>query len=246
MRARRDVYVSASVSDAVVRAQRVGGRLDCLSALREHGVFVLSSGSTHVQVEHHDGRLRSPGSRRHRLHRAHDRTVVHWRMLDLPADLHTVPVVEALAHSALCQPPRALVASIDSALNRKLIDARDLDALFDLLPKRFGRLRAHLDGRAEAGSETLARLIARSLGCRVEVQREIPGVGRVDLVIDGWIVVECDSRQFHSGWEIQERDRARDLALAALGMVCIRPTATMIFTRPEDLVAAIRGLLALR
>ncbi|UXW86886.1 hypothetical protein NFX31_04960 [Microbacterium azadirachtae] len=49
-----------------------------------------------------------------------------------------------------------------------------------------------------------------------------------------------------SGWAPQERDRWRDLALAARGHVCIRPTASMVLTTPRVLTDAVRALLALR
>ncbi|MET0780550.1 MAG: type IV toxin-antitoxin system AbiEi family antitoxin domain-containing protein [Microbacterium sp.] len=246
VRARRDVYLSATASANVVKAQRVGGRLDCLSVLQELGVFVFDNKRLHVQVEAYDGRLRSPTSRKERLEHTRDgnRVVVHWRTIDAPFDLHTVPIVHALAQSAFCQPPRSFVASIDSALNTGVIEDHDLTELFALLPPRLKVLRPLIDGRAEAGSETLARLLLRVLGCRIELQKWIDGVGRVDLVIDGWLVVECDSRAHHEGWEMQEADRERDLALAARGYTTIRPTANLIFHRPEVLVAAVRGLLA--
>ena len=127
-----------------------------------------------------------------------------------------------------------------------MITEDDLDALFGRLPRRLQRLRRLLDGRAESGAETLARLLVRALGRRVEVQKVIAGVGRVDLVVDGWLVIECDSREFHGGWERQEADRLRDLMLAALGYTTIRPTARMIFDEPEVLLRAVRGLLASR
>jgi hypothetical protein len=41
------------------------------------------------------------------------------------------------------------------------------------------------------------RLLLRALGHRAEVQVRIAGVGRVDLVVDGWLIVECDSRAYH-------------------------------------------------
>ncbi len=69
------------------------------------------------------------------------------------------------------------------------------------------------------------------------------GVGRVDMVVDGWLVIECDSREFHQGWKAQLEDRRRDLALAALGYTTIRPAAEDILYWPEVVVAAIVGLL---
>jgi very-short-patch-repair endonuclease len=246
VRARRDVYLSAAAPEGVVRAQRVGGRLDCLSALEELGVFVLANNRLHVQVEAYDSRLRSPVTRKKSLAQAKERmhVVVHWRTLEAASDVHTVPIIHALAQSVLCQPPRAAVASIDSALNRGLLTETQLVDVFALLPARMHVLRPLVDGRAEAGSETLARLLLRAFGRRIELQKRIDGVGRVDLVIDGWIVIECDSRAHHEGWSRQEADRERDLALAARGYATLRPTAKLVFNRPEVLLAAVHGLLA--
>jgi very-short-patch-repair endonuclease len=80
------------------------------------------------------------------------------------------------------------------------------------------------------------------LGFSVEVQVVIRGVGRIDLVLDGWLAVECDSEAFHSGWESQKRDRRRDAALAARGLVSYRPIAEDIMYDPDSVIDALRGL----
>ena len=79
------------------------------------------------------------------------------------------------------------------------------------------------------------RLILRSLGLAVEIQVTIDGVGRVDMVVDGWLIIECDSRAHHEGWDAQQRDRRRDLAAAALGYTTIRPLAEDILLPPSRL-----------
>lgn len=124
-----------------------------------------------------------------------------------------------------------------------VVHTDDLDELFAALPRRYRRLRGLVDARAESGPETLMRLMARGLGCRVEVQVQITGVGRVDLLIDGWLIVECDSRAFHSTWEAQLEDRRRDLAAAALGFCILRFVAEDIMWRPEAVLAALRGMV---
>jgi very-short-patch-repair endonuclease len=240
-RARRDVYLAGGVSDRAFAAQRVGGRLDCVSVLTELGVFVLDARPLHVQVEPNRARQRSPHSRRARMPRDGS-IVLHWRSEDL-GDAHAVAVVSALASAVQCQPPRAAVATLDSALHCGLIAEGDLGEIFAAVPRKYRVLLPLVDGRAEAGSETIARLLMRGLGLRVEVQKVIEGVGRVDLVVDGWLVIECDSRAHHGGWIAQERDRQRDLALAERGYVCIRPTARMIFSQPDQLLRSVRGLL---
>lgn len=68
-------------------------------------------------------------------------------------------------------------------------------------------------------------------------------VGHVDLLVDGWLVVECDSREFHSSWEQQRKDYRRDRALAALGYSVLRLTAEDVLYHPELVVAGLRGLI---
>lgn len=245
-RARRDVYLTRDATDRQRSAARVGGRVDCLSLLADLGVFVLSEGPLHVQVPPTASRLRSSADRMTPLRRAHrrHRARVHWRSSSAERDDLMVPIVEALACAFRCQSVRATIASIDSALHQGLISGRDVDLVFALAEERFRSVRGLIDGRAESGPETFARLLARACGRTVEVQRHIEGVGRVDLLVDGWIVIECDSREFHSSWEAQAEDRRRDLALAARGYARIRITANQLYHSPGILLEALHGLLA--
>ncbi|QCQ15345.1 type IV toxin-antitoxin system AbiEi family antitoxin domain-containing protein [Microbacterium sp. RG1] len=236
IRVRRGRYVWGGLHESHLVAARWGGRLDCVSLLRALGVFTLSPDETHLQFDRTDSRL----PRRHRGIRAHWRASTCARG-DLQADL-----VEALAQACRCQSPRVAVASLDSALHLGLIDAVDLDAVFDRLPRSYRSLRKLIDARAEAGSETLVRLMLRSLGYRPALQVSLPGVGRVDLLVDGWLIVECDSRAFHGDLSQQIRDRRRDLAAAELGYVTIRILAEDIFHRPDAVRAALRAVLARR
>lgn len=234
IRVRRGRYVWGGIDERHLVAARSGGRLDCVSLLGALGVFVLSDGEIHLQFDRADSRL----PRRHRGIRA------HWRHSACPrADLQA-DLVEALAQACRCQPPRVAVASLDSALHLSLIDADDLDAVFDRLPRRYRPLRKLIDARAEAGSETLVRLMLRSLGYRPALQVRLRGVGRVDLLVDGWLIVECDSRAFHGDVSHQIRDRRRDLAAAELGYVTIRILAEDVFHRPDAVRAALRAVLA--
>lgn len=233
-RPRKGVYLRGDSLPEVVDAARVGGRLACLCVLALRGIFVHTRPAhVHVHVPPHAARLRTTIPAR-----------VHWKPLSRtphPAAV-CVDVIDALAQSAFCQPPRAFVASIDSALNLGELHPDDLDLLFARLPRRLRRLRGLVDGRAESGIETYVRLMLRSLGARVELQERFRGIGRVDLLVDGWLVVECDSKAHHATWEQQRADRRRDQALAALGFAVYRPIAEDILYRPELVVAALKGL----
>lgn len=234
VRARNDVYVSATVPEAMQTAARAGGLVGCVSALALWGVFVQEPAGLHTHLRT-NGVIRGPGNG----------LVRHWgRLLRVahPRALVVEPV-DALLQAVICQSPRAALASIDSALNRGVVREDELDELFAATPARRLAIRPLIDGRAEAGTETLVRLMARALGGSVDLQVRIRGVGRVDLLVDGWLVIECDSRAYHSDWKTQLEDRRRDLALAARGYVRIRPAAEDILYRPEVVVAAIAGML---
>jgi hypothetical protein len=212
-------------------------------------VFVLQPDGLHVHMTANASRMRSPHSRAVPLEPRGRRTVrLHWLPLAdrIPDDWTCVSVDDALAHSILCQPPRAAVATLDSALHLGVITPDRLADVFRLLPEKYSALRALVDGRAESGPETLVRLMLRGLGCTVDVQVEFEGVGRVDLLVNGWLVVECDSREYHDTWAQQVKDRNRDLALAARGYVTLRLTAAQIMYRPAEVLAALTGLLATR
>ena len=243
-RARKGHYVAGGSPTAMVRAARVGGRLGCVSLLAEHGVFVFDASILHVHMERGDSRMRSDHGDGALSPRARRRGVVlHWHALAEPAGSGTVDVIDAVAQAVRCQEPRYAVATLDSALNTGLLRPDQLDAVFALLPHRHRILRRFIDSRAQAGTETLVRLVLLKMGCRVDVQVFIDTVGTVDLLVDGWLVVECDSRQFHSDWAQQREDYRRDAALAALGYCRIRLVAEDILYHPEVVLAALRGLL---
>lgn len=248
VRARRDRYLVRETPLPVIRAVRVGGRVTCLSLLALMGIFVRVNNSLHVHMSRGSSRMRRPGSRKSRLaHRTKRKYVkLHWAPLAtaVAQAATVVNVRDALAHAVQCQTARDAVATLDSAINQGFVQLADVVEIISSLPARYAVLAALVDERAQSGPETLVRLMARGLGCDVELQARFEGVGYVDLVLDGWLVIECDSERFHSSWEQQKKDRERDVALAALGYTTLRLTAELIMYRPEEALAALRGLLA--
>lgn len=235
-RMRPGAYVLPGLPEPCRSAARLQGRVTCVSALALLGVFVLEVDGVHVHVPRTASRLPPPDGTIRRVHRR--------RLLRSPhPDALLVEPIDAVAEAVRCQPPRAGVATIDSALNRGVIRVDELDELFAALPVRYRPLRRLVDGRAEAGAESLVRLIARSLGCRIELQVNIDGVGRVDLLLDGWLILECDSRAFHSEWSVQRNDRRRDLEAARRGYVTFRVIAEDVFLRPDAVREALAALV---
>ncbi|HCJ49772.1 MAG TPA: hypothetical protein DHW40_10665 [Microbacterium sp.] len=231
----------------VDRAVRIGGRLACVSVLASLGVFVFESSVLHVHVERSMSRLRAPdGGGAPNVDRDRS-TRLHW--WPLRSDEHTLGVValsDAVAQAVRCQPPRHAVATLDSILHRGLMSRNDVEDSIASLPKRYRFVRRLIDASAESGPETLMRLILRQLGLRYETQVPIDGVGRVDFLVEGWLIIECDSKAHHEGWTMQRRDRRRDLAAAQRGYVTLRPLAEDLFHAQGEVVAAVRGLIRTR
>ncbi|HWI31631.1 MAG TPA: DUF559 domain-containing protein [Microbacterium sp.] len=175
-----------------------------------------------------------------------DRSVrLHWGHLRDPAEArHVVSLRDALMTLIRCQPARAVVATLDNLLFLAVITMDELRDVFAALPARYDVLLRLVDGRCESGPESLLRLTLRQMGLRFEVQAEIDGVGRVDFLVEGCLIIECDSKAFHEGWAAQKRDRRRDLAAASRGLMTLRLLAEDIMYHPGVIAPAIRELLA--
>lgn len=233
---RRDRYALASTHRDIVRAVRIGGRVSCLSLLVLLGVFVFRCRELHVLV--------TPGSSRLRVTKD-VKAVLHWKVLTSVRDsLHAAPLIDAVAHSVLCQAPREALATLDSVVHHGLLTLDELATMFAALPLRFRPLLVLVDPSADSGPETFMRLMLRTMGVAYETQVYLDGVGYVDFVVDGWLIIECDSKEFHEGWEKQVQDRGRDLAAARLGYVTVRPLAKDILNDQASVRQALEQIIA--
>ncbi|MFT4213813.1 MAG: DUF559 domain-containing protein [Microbacterium sp.] len=244
-RLRRDRYLPAPTA-GIDRAVRIGGRLACVSLLSLLGVFVFDSSRLHVHLERSMSRMRSPEDRRRPFsERDRNHVVLHWRpLLSSDHSLGTVSVADALAQAICCQDARSAVATVDSVLHLGILTDAEVRDVFAGLPERLRVILALSDSSAESGTETFMRLILRQLGLRFQTQVQIAGVGRVDFLVEGWLIIECDSKAHHEGWEKQRRDRRRDLAAARRGLVTLRPPAEDLLYDRQAVVDAVRGIVA--
>ena len=93
----------------------------------------------------------------------------------------------------------------------------DVSALFQRLPRRLRRLLARLNFLAESGLETIGRLRFEDLGYGAAQQVQI-GPDRVDIVLDGWLIIELDGDAHHD----VARDRRRTNRLIRAGYYVLR------------------------
>jgi very-short-patch-repair endonuclease len=238
IRVRRGHYCTPDVAVAEQRAVRIGGAVTCVSELRRRGIWVLDDGRLHVQLDPGAGRLRDPDERA-RSFVGSGREVLHWRHRTFGSGhVSHVSALEALLCAARCLEQRPLIASIDSALRMGSISRGDLGRLSAALPQRLRGVTRLVDQRAESGLESIVRVLLRELGLRVSPQVSFPGVGRVDLVVEGWVVVETDGSEFHDV-SVAPRDRRRDAILASRGRTVLRFRYAQVVFEPAVVVAAV-------
>jgi very-short-patch-repair endonuclease len=222
---RESVYALPDAPAAVVVAAQLGGRLTCASAAARLGLDILNPpDQTHVAVAHNSSRT-------------HDDAIVHRTGHGL-GWLVTVP--EALVHALGCLPTVDALVMVDSALRGKRVSLADLRKR--LIGPDSVRRRGVLDqADAKAGSaiETVARLAIRSAGLPVQSQVYIPDVGRVDLLVDGWLVVEIDGYAHHSSRDQFRNDRRRANLLAEKGFVLLRFSFEDVMHRSAQTLAQI-------
>jgi very-short-patch-repair endonuclease len=233
IRLRRGAFALPDADRAMRAAIALGGLLACTSAAASLGLPVLFSRGVHVVVPRGWSHARLANVRVHRR--------------DIDADERAglcTSLLRTVVDCARELPLREAVVICDAATRAGL----DLVALADQAQSARGngsrRLRmvlAHTDPSAESPIESCLRLVARRLG-EVEAQVRIPGVGRVDLVVDRWLVLEADGFAFHSDRESYREDRRRWNALVAAGYTVLRFSYEDVVhheERTEALIAAV-------
>jgi very-short-patch-repair endonuclease len=231
-RLRQGWFATADADRRIAAAVAAGGRLACVSALAARGVWVLREERLHVAAPDGSHRRSSAGIAMH-----HGRIATE----PVPGALESVP--EALERLRHCASPIEVVIAADSALEKGLVSRSRLEVIFG--GTRRGRwILDRVDGRSQSGTETIARVALRGCGVRLRPQVEIPGVGRVDLLIGDRLVLEMDSVEWHTAPAAFEKDRRRDLDLAVLGYLVVRVTYARVIDEwagfEADLLTLIR------
>lgn len=207
------------------------GLLTCASAAAHYRMWLLYPPQAH-HVSCLDGY--SGGHVNHRL-----RTVpVHPR-------LPLVGLVDVLLHALHCLPALEAAVMVEGALRRR-------DTVKEFLEQRLsgnrnGKARAALElvtGCADSAIEVVARVLFRNAGIQVETQVNLEGVGRVDFLLEGFLVVEIDGAAFHSDRKALRRDLRRNNMTIAGGYLVLRYSYEDIMFDREAVLAQVRQVLS--
>lgn len=232
-RVRNGRYVAPGSPDATRRAAALGARLSCVSAARSYGLWGGTDPRTHFLIPPNAGRTGAPCSQE----------VRHWRATEDHPECWRVSLRDCLRSVVRCADEETAVAVLDTALSAGHVTPSGIERIFAGEPRRSRLAAARAVPGSESGVESILRQRLTARGHRVEQQLAVPGVGRVDARVDGVLFVEIDGYEFHSDRTAFERDRVRDTGFALIGARRVRFAARQVIRDPDDVVAAVEGVL---
>ncbi len=210
-RVRRGVYADRSACDRAVTAAAHGGELACTSAAAHLGLWVLQDEGVHVWMDR-DG---------HQYVHDDCTCTAHWDDAVRAGGVAT-PVARILAQIYRCRGAEEFFVALESARRKRLLRTPQLRALGRDLDAAARTLIDFSRPDADSGLESLVRFRLRRFGWDVRTQQSIVGTGRVDLLIDGWLIIEADGKQNHDGESNRHKDLVRDANSATWGFVTLR------------------------
>ncbi|KHL03500.1 hypothetical protein LK10_08690 [Sinomonas humi] len=226
---RKGLYALPKADPVFVAARRTRSLLTCASAAGFYGLWTLTAqGRFHL--------FRQTGG-------DPPDAVIH-RGTWVPPDAYApvAGLADVVLHAVRCLPELEALLIAESAMHRGL----SMDFIRERLPgNRNGPARAVLDlvdSGSESPIETLARVHLRRAGFRVDTQVEIDGVGWVDSLVEGWLILELDGKS-HEERAQREKDRRRDRAAQLRGHPVFRYGYADIVHRPEVFVAEVARML---
>lgn len=209
-RVRRSWLLSETCSPARRAAASVSGRITCVTAAAEHGLWVPDHSGFHVSVPPTRSRAGGTG------------IVLHWARAPIPVPRNCVdePLLNVLFHVARCLDRSEASAIWESALRT------GATTLTQLRRTQWGALAAtqvleRVGDQSDSGVETTFVSIARS--CGVEVRQQVLIDGHpVDALIGERLVVQLDGFEFHGQAKDRRKDLRQDARLILLGYAVLR------------------------
>jgi very-short-patch-repair endonuclease len=215
------------------------------AALRHNARVTCASAAGHYELW-----LRDPPAQHHlACNHGHGAGFVRHRTVrfDGHSTLPLAAVEDVVLHAMSCLAPPASTAIATSAMR---LHGIPLELLKDqLTADRSGQVRKalhELDLRAESIVEVDAQHLFRANGIGYDAQVHLPGIGRVDFLIEGFLIVEVDGFAFHSSREAMRRDLGRNNASTLSGLAVLRYMPEHIWFEPQRVLAEIRSVLGRR
>jgi len=232
LRVRRGCYALPDADSVRVAELAWHGVRTCVTALNGLGLPVPASEFIHLAVpatRSFSGRNSRPPSN----------VLPHYFERTLPRG--TAAAIDAAAR---CLSKEDHLIAVDAALHAGVLSLADI-AQFTLSSRARRRfLLRYADSRAESPPETLARLALMRVGIRPECQAWIAGVGRVDMLINRWLIVEIDGEKYHVGEPAFKNDRRRDRAAQLGDLMVLRYPASVARFSAELIVAEVKSALS--
>lgn len=89
----------------------------------------------------------------------------------------------------------------------------------------------------------MARYWLQRAGFHVESQVNIPGMGHIDLMVDGKLGIETDGAGFHMDRASFEEDRRRWNVTTRRGIPILVVSYPLLLNRPAEFIAMVREAL---
>lgn len=228
---RRGIHLHPQAKPELVAAIRQNAKVSCASAATHYGLWLRDPPPQHhLACDHGHGR----GFIRHRSIR-----------FDAHPVLPLVGVEDVVLHAMGCLPPPASTALAISAIRLHHIPLELLKEQLKGSDKSGPALAAlrQLEVRCESIVEVDARHLLKEHGISFEQQVQLEGIGRVDFLVEGFLIVEMDSFEYHSDRKAMLRDRERDNAATLRGFATLRYMPEVIWFEPERMISEIRAVL---
>lgn len=231
VRVRRGVIATPQAPADFIAAVTLHARLTCVSAAPHDGLWrVREPDGLHLSRGEYGGGAYSN-------HRSRS-VPVHPR-------LPVVGLADVLVHVLQCRPEEESVPMVECALRR---GDTVREFLAERLPgRRNGRARSALlkaDCSADSAVEVVARLILTGAGLRVRAQVQLTGVGRVDFLVEDFLVVEIDGAAYHSDRAALRRDRRRNNTAILSGYAVLRFCYEDVMYHQAELLAQVLAAVA--
>ncbi len=222
-RVARGVYAIPNADPQLTAIRSLPAEPACVTGAQMAGLWVLEAPRhPHVAVTH---------SRSYPGYLCHRAAASPTLLDNVVQSLRCLSELEGLviAESAVALKGLPLAALRGRLCGRN--DARERSIVASIVPQ------------SQSVIECMARFLLRRAGFHVESQVNIPGMGHLDLMVDGRLGVETDGAGFHMDRASFEEDRRRWNVTTRLGVPVLVVTYPLLKYRPGEFIAMVRETL---